>query len=49
MVEGLRRLHVLGARNAQVSVGVQRGPANQLYETTGFALVDRQAAWKLAR
>jgi len=45
MYAGLDLLRRRGARNAQLSVGVQRGPANQLYESTGFRLVDRQTAW----
>jgi mycothiol synthase len=49
MLEGLRRLHALGAERVQVSVGWQREPANQLYERTGFAPIDRQMGWKLAR
>jgi hypothetical protein len=48
MLEGLRRLHALGAQRAQVTVGHQREPANQLYERTGFAVVDRHMAWALA-
>jgi ribosomal protein S18 acetylase RimI-like enzyme len=46
MLEGLRRLHTLGATTALVSTGAGRTPANRLYEAVGFGLVGRQVAWE---
>jgi ribosomal protein S18 acetylase RimI-like enzyme len=45
MLEGLRRLKALGARKAFVNSLATSLPANRLYESSGFRLVDRQRKW----
>jgi mycothiol synthase len=45
MVEGMARLKALGARKAFVNSLHDSLPANRLYESSGFRLVDRQRKW----
>jgi hypothetical protein len=45
MFEGMRRLQALGAVNAFVASSHASLPANRLYESCGFQLVDHQHSW----
>jgi ribosomal protein S18 acetylase RimI-like enzyme len=45
MLEGMARLKALGARKAFVNSLATSLPANRLYESSGFRLVDRQRKW----
>jgi len=45
MFEGMRRLQALGAVNAFVASWHASIPANRLYESCGFQLVDHQHKW----
>jgi ribosomal protein S18 acetylase RimI-like enzyme len=46
MAEGMRRLRAIGANSVQVSTGLTRLPANRLYESLGFQLLDRLVVWE---
>lgn len=45
MFEGMRRLQKLGALRAFVNSWHESVPANRLYESCGFQLIDRQRKW----
>jgi ribosomal protein S18 acetylase RimI-like enzyme len=45
MFEGMRRLQKLGAERAFVNSWHESLPANRLYESCGFQLIDRQRKW----
>ena len=47
MYEGMRRLQALGAERAFVNSWHASLPANRLYESAGFQVVDRQRKWTL--
>jgi GNAT superfamily N-acetyltransferase len=47
MYEGMRRLRALGARRVYVNSWHASIPANKLYESCGFQLVDHQRKWTL--
>lgn len=47
MYEGMYRLQALGAKRAFVNSWHASIPANHLYESAGFQLVDRQRKWTL--
>ncbi len=48
MYEGMRRLQALGAERAFVNSWHESLPANRLYDSAGFQVVDRQRKWKLS-
>ena len=45
MLEGLRRLHALGAVDATVGTG-DMIPANRLYDSIGFTEVQKGYVWQ---